>query len=43
MGYLYSLFGENGINIIETMSTWTDTLFVIEEKDVGRVMGILRF
>lgn len=43
VGYLYSLFGENGINIIETMSTWTDTLFVIEEKDIAKVMQILRF
>ncbi len=43
MGYLYSLFGENGINIIETMSTWTDTLFVIGEKDIGKAMDILKF
>lgn len=43
MGYLYSLFGENGINIMETMSTWTDTLFVIEEKDIAKVMSLLRF
>ncbi len=43
VGYLYSLFGENGINITETMSTWTDTLFVIEEKDIAKVMEVLRF
>jgi len=43
MAYLYSLFGERGINITETMSTWTDTLFVIEEKDVAKVMEMLRF
>jgi hypothetical protein len=41
-GYLYSLFGENDINILETMSSWTDTLFVIEEKDVEKAMRILR-
>jgi hypothetical protein len=43
ISYLYSLFGENNINIFETMSCWTDTIFVIEEKDIARVMGLLRF
>ena len=43
MAYLYSLFGERGINITETMSTWTDTLFVIDEKDIGKVMDMLKF
>ena len=43
VSYLYSLLSEHGINIIETMSCWTDTLFVINEEDVGRVMGLLRF
>jgi len=41
--YLYSLFGEHGINIIETMSCWTDTLFVVEEKDISKAMELLRF
>ena len=41
--YVYSLFGEHGINIVETMSCWTDTLFVIEEKDIAKAMDILRF
>jgi len=40
---LYSLFSEHGINIIETMSCWTDTLFVIKEEDVGKVMVLFRF
>ena len=43
MGYLYSLLGENGINIVETMSCWTDTLFVIHEKDLGKAMELLKF
>ncbi len=41
--YLYSLFGEKGINIVETLSCWTDTIFVVEEKDIAKVMEILRF
>lgn len=43
ISYLYSLFGEHGINIIETMSCWTDTLFVIKEEDIAKVMELLRF
>lgn len=43
IAYLTSLLAENGINIIETMSTWTDTLFVISEKDIAKVMSVLRF
>ncbi|MBW2984452.1 ACT domain-containing protein [Candidatus Woesearchaeota archaeon] len=41
--YLYSLFGEHGINIVETLSCWTDTIFVVEEKDIAEVMKVLRF
>ncbi len=43
VAYLYSLFGENEINILETMSSWTDTLFVIEEEDLAKAMKVLKF
>lgn len=43
VAYLYSLFGEHNINIVETMSCWTDTLFVIREQDIAKVMDILAF
>lgn len=43
IAYLTTLLAENGINIVETMSTWTDTLFVISENDIAKVMGILKF
>ena len=43
MSFLYSLFAEYEINIVETMSCWTDTIFIIEEKDLAKVMEILRF
>jgi len=43
IAYLTTLLAENGINIIETMSTWTDTLFVIGEKDIAKVMEVLKF
>ena len=41
--YLCSLFQENNINIVETLSCWTDTIFLVDEKDAGKVMGLLRF
>lgn len=41
VAYLYSCFSERGINIIETMSCWTDTMFIIEEKDAAQALQIL--
>ncbi len=43
IAFLYSLLAEYGINIAETMSCWTDTIFIIEEKDLAKVMEVLRF
>ena len=43
ISYLYSLLGENGINVYETLSCWTETIFLIEEKGLSRVMELLRF
>jgi len=43
VSFLYSVFGEHGINIVETMSCWTDTIFVISEKDVPQAMQFLKF
>jgi len=41
--YLYSRFGEHGVNILETMSCWTDTMFVISEEDIAMTMKFLKF
>ena len=41
--YLCSLFGDNNINVVETLSCYTDTIFLVDEKDAGKVMGLLRF
>ena len=43
ISYLYSLFADNGVNIMETMSCWTDTIIVINEEDLGKVMNFLKF
>lgn len=43
MGFIYSLFSENNINIVETMSCWTDTIFVIDQKDLPVLMKMFNF
>jgi len=43
LSYLYSLFSDNGVNIMETISCWTDTIIVINEEDLGKVMSFLKF
>jgi len=42
VAYLYSRFGEYGVNILETMSCWTDTIFVISEEDIATCMKFLK-
>ena len=43
VAYLTSLFAENNVNIIEFLSCWTDTIFLIEENDLPRAIGFLKF
>jgi hypothetical protein len=43
VAYLAGLFSENDINIIEFLSCWTDTLFIIEPKDVNKALNFLDF
>ncbi len=43
MDYLFSLFGERGINVQQTLSCYTDTVFVMEEKDTARTIALLSF
>jgi len=31
------------VNIIEFLSCWTDTIFLIEENDLPRAIGFLKF
>jgi hypothetical protein len=42
VAYLSYLLAEQGINVVEMMSCWTDTIFIIEEKDVPKTMEKLR-
>lgn len=41
--YIFSIFSEHGINIVEQMSCWTDTIIVISENDIATVMKFLKF
>jgi len=41
--FVYSKFREHGINIIEQMSCWTDTIIVISENDIASAMKFLKF
>ncbi|MBM3199325.1 hypothetical protein FJZ53_00185 [Candidatus Woesearchaeota archaeon] len=43
VSYIYSLFSDNNVNILETMSCWTDTILVIDEKDISKTMQFLKF
>ncbi|MCD6229953.1 MAG: ACT domain-containing protein [Candidatus Diapherotrites archaeon] len=43
LSYLTGLFFENGINILEFMSCYDDTLIVIDSKDVEKAMKFLNF
>ena len=43
VAYLSSLLAENGINIREHISCWTDTLFVIEKEDMQKAINLFSF
>ncbi len=41
--YLSALLSDRNINVLETMSCWSETLFVISESDIARVLQALKF
>ncbi len=43
VSYIYNLLAENGINVLEEMSCWTDLLIVIDTKDMAKAMNVLSF
>ncbi|MFQ6010002.1 MAG: ACT domain-containing protein [Candidatus Aenigmatarchaeota archaeon] len=38
--YLSSLLSDNGINVISTMGSYKDDIFVVESKDISKVLEI---
>jgi len=43
VAFTYSLLADNSVNLVESMSCWTDTIFVVNEKQIAKVMEVLRF
>jgi hypothetical protein len=41
MAYLYGSLSSNGINVVETMSTYTDTIFIVEPDNMMRAFEVL--
>ena len=42
MSFLANKISRRGINILEFMSCWSETLFVVSEKDIAAVMDALK-
>lgn len=42
ISYIYWLFAQQGINILEETSCWTDVMVLIEQKDMGLVTEVLQ-
>jgi hypothetical protein len=42
ISYLSTLLAENNINIIETMSAWNDTVFVINKSDISKTLELFK-
>ncbi len=43
LSFLTGKISQQGINILEIMSCWSETLFVVAEKDIAGVLEALRF
>ncbi len=43
LAYVSGLFHDNDVNIIESLSCWTDTIFIVKEDDVAKVMKFMQF
>ena len=41
VAFIYSLLAENGINLREEMSCWTDLMMVVDETDAAKAMRVL--
>lgn len=41
MAFLYGTLSSNGINVVETMSCYTDTIFIVEPSNMMRAFEVL--
>ena len=42
IAHISELFAENNINVVELMSCWTDTIIIIDAKDLNKAIGFLK-
>ncbi len=42
VAFITGMLAREGVNIVEVMSCFTDTVLIVDEKDVGRVLNILQ-
>jgi hypothetical protein len=43
LNHITGIFSENGVNIYEALSSWTDTIFLIDQNDGSKIFSILNF
>lgn len=41
VAYIYTLLAQQGINVVETLSCWTDTIILVKQSDQYLVMEVL--
>ncbi len=41
LAYIAAIFSENDVNIYEAMSSWTDTILLIDQKDAPKIYSLL--
>jgi aspartokinase len=41
VSFIYGLLSDNGINVQEEMSCWTDLMIIIDEKNAAKAMRVL--
>jgi aspartokinase len=41
VAHVYGILAENGINVLEEMSCWTELMMVIDERDLPKAMKVL--
>ena len=43
IAFLTSLLAENGVNIYEVISCWTDSIFIIQKEDLNKAISLFNF
>ncbi len=43
LAYVSGTFADNKVNIIESLSCWKDSIFIVKEEDVSKVMEFMKF